>query len=215
MENQLKEKIEKMKFVSEMQNEIKEFTKKVSESIVLDYAFYKGMEARNNFRYKASFELSLYCSIIQSDLILAAGSLKNSTNEIEKKIYARILSLTLYEYLKDLSSILGKELVNELKNIHFEDLIESVYNLNKEFTDYKKTKDGILKKIRHETIAHKTKNRISLIEQLFSINEMEIYNFATEIIILNNKLINILKKVKVKISDFHAKSGQLKHKGHE
>lgn len=51
----------------------------------MDCAIYEGMESLNDFRYKASSEISPYCSIIQSDLIIASGQLRDSTDELEKK----------------------------------------------------------------------------------------------------------------------------------
>ncbi|WP_460219364.1 hypothetical protein [Psychroserpens sp. MEBiC05023] len=196
----------------EIHSEIKKTISQIPENILLDYAFYKGMESRNNFRYKSSTEIGLYCPLIQSDLVLAIGGLSKASNELEEKFYARILSLTLYEYLKDLSRILGKELVEELKKNKFDDLIEHVYSLNKEFSDLKKSKENIIKKIRHETIAHKTGNRISLVEQLFSIDAKEIGFLSIDIINLNSKLIRILTKIKKKISEYHAEHGKMKFK---
>lgn len=72
-------------------SEIKKTINRIPENIILDYAFYKEMESRNNFRYKASTEIGLYCSVIQSDLVLALGGLSKSSNELEEKFYARIL----------------------------------------------------------------------------------------------------------------------------
>ncbi|TYA92331.1 hypothetical protein [Seonamhaeicola marinus] len=195
-----------------IQPEINKTISKIPENIILDYAFYKEMESRNNFRYKSSTEIGLYCSIIQSDLILGSGGLSKAKTELEEKFYARILSLTLYEYLKDLSRILGKELVNELKKNKYEDLIDSVYSLNKEFSDLKKEKENVIKKIRHETIAHKTGNRISLVEQLFSIDCGEIGFLSIDIINLNTKLIRILTQIKNRIAEYHSKNGQMKNK---
>lgn len=121
-------------------------------------------------------------------------------------------TLTLYEYLKDLSRILGKELVDELKINKFDNLIDLVNSLNKEFSDLKKSKENIIKKIRHETIAHKAGNRISLVEQLFSIDAKEIGFLSIDIMNLNSKLIQILTKIKNRISEFHAEHGEMKNK---
>jgi len=192
--------------------EYKSVSQKVPEAILLDYAFYKGMEKKNNLKYKVAVETSIYCTIIQSDLMLTVKNLRLSTIELEKKFYARILSLTIYEYLKDLSSILGGELVNELKENDFIELIDDVYILNKEFSDLRKIKEVIVKTIRHETIAHKERNKIELIEQIFNIKEDEIYELGLDLIKLNNKLIAVSSKIRKRISEFHKINGQLKTK---
>ncbi len=192
--------------------EYKSVSQKIPKAILYDYAFYKGMEKRNNLKYKVAIETSIYCTIIQSDLMLTVKNLRLTDVELEKKFYARILAMTIYEYLKDLSGILGGELVKELKANGFNELIDNVYSLNKEFANLRKNKESIIKKIRHETIAHKKRNRIELIEQIFNIEEDEIYDLGLDLIKLNNKLISISSQIRNKISAFHKKNGQLNTK---
>ena len=175
----------------------------------MNYAFYKGMENRKNFRYKAIVETNLYIMTIQADLVNAVVGLTKSQTEIQSKFYARALSVILYEYLKDLSSILGKELVANLNEIGYLEPINSIKQLNKEFSTFRKQNAEDLKKIRHKTFAHKSRNRIELTETIFNVDVLSIENIASNIILMNSKLTRISTEIFQFISEYHKKNGEL------
>ncbi|ARN78279.1 hypothetical protein BST97_09910 [Nonlabens spongiae] len=192
-----------------LKDEIDEINNNIQTQIIMSYSFYKGMDSRKNFRYKSIVETNLYVMTIQSDLVNAVVGLTNSNTEIQMKFYARALSVILYEYLKDLSSILGKELIDNLKAIGFLDPIEGIKKLNKEYSNLRKARSKELRTIRHKTFAHKSKNRIELIDTIFNVDVKSIENLASDIILLNGKLTRLSTKIFKYIGDYHRENGEL------
>lgn len=191
--------------------EINETLKILNLGLVQDYAFCKGMEARNNFRYLNFFETCIYVKTIQSDLIISSNNLNKNNNEIENKFYARIIALTIYEYFNDINVILGKTLIDELKRIDFSDFIIPLNDIGKEINQLKKNRTSFFKEIRHETIAHKNKVKTKLLEQIFNIDDRDILDISIELIKINTKLTNVFTDISKKISKYHSENGELKN----
>ncbi|MCW3161774.1 hypothetical protein [Chryseobacterium oryctis] len=191
--------------------DINEILKDLNLGLIQDFAFCKGMEARNNFRYINFYETCIYVKTIQSDLIISSNNLNKNNNEIENKFYARIICLTIYEYFNDINNILGKELSDELKEINFLEFITSLNEIGKEINQLKKKRTAFFKEIRHETIAHRNKSKTKLLEQIFNIDEEEVLDISIETIKLNTKLISLFSQITKKISQYHTINGLLKN----
>lgn len=129
------------------------------------YAFYHGMKAKNDFRYENFINASIELCIIQSDLLISCVKLNGNPSEIERKFFAKIIVVNLYEYLNNISSLLGKQLVEELEKLGFREFIENIYSLNKELNDIKKQNHKLFYSVRNNTIAHKALNKIELLEK--------------------------------------------------
>jgi len=56
----------------------------IPESLILDFAMLKGLQAKKSDRYIASTELSIHSKIVQSDLSLLILNYKSAKAEIEK-----------------------------------------------------------------------------------------------------------------------------------
>ncbi|WP_025741910.1 hypothetical protein [Aquimarina pacifica] len=187
----------------------KSINKQIPESLILDFAMLKGLEAKKSDRYKASAELSIHSKIVQSDLSLLILNYKSADEEIEKKFYSRISAIIVFEYLSDVNYLLGNKLRKELIKNDMTELAEVSKSINKEFSDFKNENLNTFKYIRNELGAHKTKNTEILIKSVFEIDDEKIMDLTADVVLINNKLFRLLTQVSNAISEYHKLNGTL------
>lgn len=186
-----------------------DLNKQIPQSLLLDYAFLKGLEMRKSDRYIASTELSIHSKIVQSDLSVLGINYKQSNSEIEKKFYARMSALIVYEYLSDVNYFLGNKLRKELTKNNMLEFAGLAKIINKEFSEFKDENLSVFKFIRNELGAHKTKNTTVLIMSVFEIDDKKIMDLTADLILLNNKVMSLLTKIYDEISEYHKLHGEL------
>lgn len=168
------------------------------------------MEARCNYCYKNIYETSIYILIVQNDLIISSSNLHKNLSESENKFFSRILVLTIYEYFDDIHSFIGMRVTKELNENGFSHFIKDLNEIGKEIKQIKKSSKNF-KKIRDNAVAHKTKNKIDLLELIFDVNEKEVLDIATETIKVNTKLVKVFTQIVNEISIYHQNNGQLEN----
>ena len=98
----------------------------------------------------------------------------------------------------------------ELNENGFSHFITDLNEIGKEIKQIKKSSKNF-KKIRDNAVAHKTKNKIDLLELIFGINEKEVLDIATETIKVNTKLVKVFTQIVNEISIYHQNNGQLEN----
>ena len=81
------------------------------------------------------------------------------------------------------------------------ELMDEFKLMHKKFSTFKKDNERLLREIRNNTIAHKTKDALLLSKQINDLNEDEIYQFGLqfkiyiqEFVILSTKVINYISE---------------------
>jgi hypothetical protein len=135
------------------------------------------------------------------DIAVLFKSFLINTDEIEKKVYAKLLSLNIYEFLEDLPKIFGKEFGNSLFFLKNDKLIEDIKIIKKEIHKIKSENQDYLKEIRNSISAHKDHNTITQIAALETLNIEKIFLTCLKIFLLYNmihsfeiRLINVAKE---------------------
>lgn len=182
----------------------KSILKNIEINLIQVYAFNKGMESRNNFRYKKIYDAIIYILSTQQDLIIASTYLYKNTNESERNFFARIITLTLFEYFQDIHNIIGNKLFNELNENNFSHYIVELKAIGKEINNLKKSNKNF-KYIRNNTIGHKTQNKTELLELVYNIDDKKVIDVSVDTINVNTKLIRLFNKIQNEISEYHKK----------
>lgn len=134
---------------------------------------------------------SLYMCLVNRDIYYMAEYYYFERNENRKNLFGRILSLTIFEVLDNINHLLGKELMEELKQNQMESYLQSIKLLSKLYSDWKSRFEQDLKLIRNNSAAHK--NRDSRL--LFKLcNELPINNI-TEIGYEMGKMENLFNEI--------------------
>jgi len=163
--------------------------------------FYERMKGYGIRRFDNFLNLCLYSSLTNIDLMLLTERIRLSNRRLEKLFNARIISMTVYEYLKDISDLLGFKLIGELNSNNYKEFIKEVKDLNSEFSTLKKNHDLLIKVIRNNASAHKSKNALELIHYNNNLDPNELFDIAIDVINLNIKLTKFTTKIYLKIGE--------------
>jgi hypothetical protein len=163
--------------------------------------FFEKMRNHGIRRFDNLLNVSLQSAIVNADLMLLTERIRISKRPFEKPLYARMAALTLIEYLKDINTYLGYDLIGELNKNDYKELIPTIKEINKQFADVRKKHEQLLTKIRNNVSAHKTKDALNLVHYIFSLDPDEIFGLSIEVIQINTKLSDATTKVYHKMID--------------
>lgn len=150
---------------------------------------------KNNFKFKQLSNLTLYSSLINNDLQIILGKIRISHDKYERSFYARMLSMTIIEYLYDINHLFAYELVNELKENNMENFIDEIKSINRDYSNFKKNNENILKEIRNNASAHKIKDSIVLYYFIENLNVQNIYDIGFQLGTIMNNQLNVTTKI--------------------
>jgi hypothetical protein len=173
----------------------------VIEDINSTRQFFEKMRNHGIRRFDNLLTVCLQSSIVNADLMLLTERIRLSKRPFEKPLYARMAALTLIEYLKDINTYLGYDLIGELNKNNYKELIPTIKEINKQFADIRKKHEQLLTTIRNNISAHKTKDALNLVHYIFSLDPDEIFNLSLEVIQTNTKLSDTVTKVYYKMID--------------
>jgi len=145
--------------------------------------------------YDALLNLTLHLFIVQADLILFIERVRLSQRRFEKLLAARMLGMIAIEYLKDMNSMIGKDLVKELKANGYQKLVPKVKEVHKELSALRKLHEPVFTPMRNNVAAHKNPDSLQLINHMFSLDTDAVYKASFEIFMVNAKLDKILTDV--------------------
>jgi hypothetical protein len=144
-------------------------------------------------KYYPYFDSILFTVLNQSDLNFGLKYLYTQVftgSEIEMRYCARIVALTSYEILNDHNKIIDSEFREYVLSRIGADGLDKIKVLMKKLSEIRKKHFEVLKKIRHNTIAHKHDLAITQANIIQGLNPTEIYNIGYSIFLVQMDIIN-------------------------
>lgn len=149
---------------------------------------YEKMKNYGDNRFDNLMNLCLYSSVTNADLFLLVERIRLANRRLEKLLFARMLAIVAIEYLKDINELLGYKLIGELNKNHFNEFVPTIKILNGGFADIRKEHEKFLIPIRNNISAHKTKDALELVNDIFKLDPNRICELSLEIINVNHTL---------------------------
>lgn len=130
----------------------------------------------------------MQAGIVMLDIMIPLLHIKRNKSKYENLFYIRILVVVIKDYFDDISTILGKDLIEELILNGFDSNIEEVKNINKAYSDLRKKHKIDLDFFRNNILAHKTKDSLKYLYLLDSMDTIKFTNLAIEMLQNTQKL---------------------------
>jgi hypothetical protein len=163
----------------------------------------KGLKGANEFRKGAEellsklpvgskgaianvqFQISLagllqYMFLLSHDLSCLVEEMICTRSRWKKKLYARLVALTMYECSNDFAFLLGKPFREQLINLHLTYRDADRKTIHKELIEFNRSRNAFLKKIRNSVIGHREHDGKTQIEVIQSLKPMQIYRLVHE-----------------------------------
>ncbi|MFC6265891.1 hypothetical protein [Flavobacterium panici] len=158
---------------------------------------------KHNYSKHDSFlNLCIFSDIVLIDLTLLLEKFQFAERLQEKKLYARVISIVLLDYLDNIGVLIGSNCLAELKRNNMLEFIDEFKSMHKNFSSFKTTNERLLREIRNNTIAHKNKDALILNQHINKLNENEIYEFGLQFKIHIKDFIDLSTKVINYISEY-------------
>jgi hypothetical protein len=123
----------------------------------------------------------LHHIIAQTDLLILMERVTVAKRDYEKKFFARMLAMHICEFLDDMNTLIGREMLGEFSNVIMEEFVPTFKRLNRQLNLIKKEHGSFLRTIRNKAAAHKTFESLVLAEIIQSIDTNRIFNIACQI----------------------------------
>jgi hypothetical protein len=162
---------------------------------------YEMMHGYGIRKFDNLFNVCIIGSISSSDMILLTHQIALTNQKLEKLLSARMLAMIVIEYLNDINDLLGRKLVQETTSNNFLEFIPKLREINSQFANIRKKHQTELSTIRNNIAAHKNKNGLSLLNQIYKLEPQGILEMANETIIVNDGLTKETTKIIYKILD--------------
>ena len=179
------------KNILDSQNSIDDFTQ-----IFEDFKKY------NYSKHDSFLNLCIFSDVVAIDLTLLLEKFQFAERKQEKKLYARVMAIVILDYLDNIAVLIGSNCLAELKRNNMLELMDEFKSMHKNFSAFKKENELLLREIRNNTIAHKTKDALMLSKQINDLNEDEIYQFGLQFKIYIKEFIDLSTKVINYISEY-------------
>ncbi len=153
-------------------------------------------------KHDSFLNLCIFSDIINIDITLLLENIRLSKREQEKKLYSRVLATTIVDYLENINSLIGKDCLQELNNNNMIEFVVEFKRINKNFSNFRKENERILRDIRNNTLAHKSKDALILNEKIQNINIKEIYNFGIQMKFYSKEFVDLSTKIILYIVDY-------------
>lgn len=153
-------------------------------------------------RYDNLLNLCIYSSTTYGDITLLTSKVILTKQKMEKIIYARLLSMAIYEFLNTINRLIGNKLVKELEHPRYSDLIPQLKVLSKQYSEIKKAHHKELHHLRNNVGAHVyAEYGIDLSTMILGIDTKQLSDIGTEIIGLQKDLIGFTNIIFKRIVD--------------
>jgi hypothetical protein len=153
-------------------------------------------------KHDSFFNLCIFSDIINIDLTILLEKLRLANREQEKKLYARVIAVTIVDFLENINILIGRDCLLELKNNNMTEFLDEFKSIHKKFSIFRKDNERILRDIRNNAIAHKSKDALKLNSVINNLNVEEVYNFGLELKIYSKEFIDLSTKVIYYIVDY-------------
>jgi hypothetical protein len=153
-------------------------------------------------KHDSFFNLCIFSDIISIDLTILLEKVRLANRDQEKKLYVRVIALTIVDYLDNITVLIGRDCLTELKNNNMTEFLDEFKSIHKKFSIFKKDNERVLRDIRNNTIAHKSKDALKLNTYINNLNIEDIYNFGLELKIYTKEFIDLSTKIIYYIVDY-------------
>ncbi|WP_396151148.1 hypothetical protein [Flavobacterium sp.] len=162
---------------------------------------YEDFKKHNYSKHDSFLNLCIFSDVVSIDLTILVEKYRFAERKQEKKLFARVMSIVILDFLDNTAVLIGSNCLAELKRNNMLELMDEFKLMHKKFSTFKKDNERLLREIRNNTIAHKTKDALLLSKQINDLNEDEIYQFGLqfkiyiqEFVILSTKVINYISE---------------------
>ena len=177
--------------ISDSQDSIDNFSK-----MLIDF------KKHNYHKHDSFFNLCIFSDVVEIDLTLLVEKFRFAERKQEKKLYARVMAIVILDYLDNIGVLIGNNCLAELKRNNMLEFIDEFKSIHKNFSTFKTQNERLLREIRNNTIAHKTKDALILSQQINDLNEEEIYQFSIQFKAYIKDFIDLSTKVINYISEY-------------
>lgn len=153
-------------------------------------------------KHDSFFNLCIFSDIVNIDLTILLEKVRLADRGQEKKLYVRVIALTIVDYLDNISVLIGRDCLAELKNNNMTEFLDEFKSIHKKFSVFKKDNERVLRDIRNNTIAHKSKDGLKLNTYINNIIVEDIYNFGLELKIYTKEFVDLSTKIIYYIVDY-------------
>lgn len=191
--NKLKRKLKIAidKNISDSQNSIDDFSQMLTAFRNHDYT-----------KHDSFLNLCIFSDVVEIDLTLLVEKFRFAERKQERKLYARVMAIVILDYLDNIGVLIGNNCLAELKQNNMIEFIDEFKSIHKNFSAFKKENERLLREIRNNTIAHKTKDALMLSRQINELDEDEIYEFSVQFKEYIREFVNLSTKVLNYIADY-------------
>lgn len=155
----------------------------------------------NNKSFDSFFHVCIFSSIVQSDLILLLEKFRLAKRKYEQLLIGRVIALTIIEYIDDINVLIGRDLLKELTTNKHEEFIPPFKEISKKYAVLKRDNEALLRSIRNNAIAHKSKDSVKLIKAIYDFDAEPVYLLGMEVNSLATKLNDLTTLVFYKLID--------------
>ena len=139
---------------------------------------------KNQFEHVVRlYNASQFCLICELDLSILVFDLSMADTQWRKKLYARLLAMTLVECVEDITQLLGKEFRKSLdKAIAKNDHKQKLNPIVKALTEFKKKHERDLRVIRNIAAAHRDQDAARQLSIINKIDPKTLQNLSLEFV---------------------------------
>jgi len=151
------------------------------------------------------FNLLLFVTLFTSDLLISMKYLQLSMllkNQIESNYYSRITSVLVYEYINDIKKLAGKH-YRKLLVIRFGDkgkITLQHQKITANFNHILKVNSKVLKNIRVNVFAHRSKNAFEQTEIMLTVDNQKMLQLSLDIRDLSFDFISLVSDLMEEIT---------------
>jgi len=179
------------KNITDSQNSINDFSEMLTD-----------FKKHNYTKHDSFLNLCIFSDVVEIDLTLLVEKFRFAERKQEKKLYARVMAIVILDYLDNIGVLIGNNCLAELKRNNMNEFIDEFKLVHKNFSAFKKENERLLREIRNNTIAHKTKDALMLSKQINELNEEEIYEFSVQFKLYIREFVDLSTKVLNYIADY-------------
>ena len=203
------ERFKRKKAGKGLENTRAEFKKAIDDNITISQDSIDGIskilvdfEKYKYSNHDAFLNLCIFSDIVIIDLTILLERIRIAEREQERKLYARVIAVTLIDYLDNISVLIGRDCLRELKTNHMNEFIDEFKSIHKKFSRFKKDKQKYLRELRNKTIAHKSKDALELNNYIKELDVESVYQDGIEIKKLSKEFVDLSTKIILFIVDY-------------
>lgn len=187
----IKEKIALRKFRKQDEHKTKELKSM--------FIFWDLLNENKIEKFDKLMNVCAYVSLANRDIYYLAEDFYFQKDRNRKNFIGRLFCMSMIEYLDDIQSLLGHDLLIELKMNGMNHFSDEVKLLSKNYSKLKRDREKDFRKIRNNASAHKNRNARELVEIYESVPVDVLTPIGVEFGKLEHVFINISTKILLEI----------------